>query len=137
MRISRRLSRSLAPLLIVTIVVLPAQAWSPPDGPAPNVAYTPAPGAYVFKAHGYIIQNGIKALENDGYWFAAQTMRQFQQELLNGVRTADRYLGDHVITVELCVLWGLKCWQLFDDSIPIPGRPAETDTITIRRPAGD
>jgi hypothetical protein len=79
-----------------------AGAWNPPDGPQDrlDLALPPlAPTIPLNRAHGYIIQNGISILYNDGYWFAAQMLRDGQQELLNGVRYADVYEGTSRIWV--------------------------------------
>jgi hypothetical protein len=103
-----------------------ARAWNPPDGPAIDQATPPAPGQLVNRAHGYIIQTGINVLYNDGYWFAAQTLEPWQQELLNGVRYADVYLGRQEVVLEACLgiapidvckdLGTLKSWPLAADN---------------------
>jgi hypothetical protein len=99
-----------------------SRAWNPPDGPAdrPDLAEKPAtPTTLLKQAHGYIIQNGISILNNDGYWFAAQMLRQWQPQLLNGVRYADVYLGRQVITLNLCFFLGNGCFTLASDSWPL------------------
>src|SRR5436305_383084 len=68
------------------------------------------------QAPGYIIQNGITLLNNDGYWFAAAYLRNHQNELLNGVRWADAYDGRQTVDVEVCELFGLNC-----NSVPLTG----------------
>lgn len=109
----------------LAIVAPPARAWNPPDGNAPDQANPPSsPTALVPKAHGYIIQNGIAILNNDGYWVAAQTLKQWQQELLNGVRYADVYQGSQCVNLVVKELDGLfsqtfpsfKCWPWAADN---------------------
>jgi hypothetical protein len=114
--------------LVVSMVASQSRAWDPPDGPMDRPDWAdppPTPTTLLPKAHGYIIQNGISILHNDGYWFAAQMLRQWQQELLNGVRYADRYLGDQVLTVNFCgrtlPFLPSVCTSL--DTIDVPGGP--------------
>src|SRR5215469_7404181 len=94
---SRRINLLLVVALVLTMAASQSRAWDPPDGRMdPNrpdlanrldLAEEPAtPTTLLPQAHGYIIQNGISILYNDGYWFAAQMLRESQQELLNGVR---------------------------------------------------
>jgi len=119
---SRRTHSFLVVALLALIAVSQARAWDPPDGPKdrPDLAAPPTtPTTLLPKAHGYIIQNGISVLHNDGYWFAAQMLRQWQQELLNGVRYADVYLGDQVAALNLCFLFGAKCTAVYSRSWPL------------------
>jgi hypothetical protein len=100
--------------MLATFAALDARAWDPPDSPdgstATDLAKPPAtPTTPYPKAHGYIIQSGIDVLYNDGYWFAAQTMRGFQQELLNGVRYADKKDGQQGVVVQVCAVLGAFC----------------------------
>jgi hypothetical protein len=89
--------------LAITAIASTSYAWNPPDGPADDQVTMPAnPATLLPKAHGYIIQNGIRILYNDGYWFAAQTLTQWQQQLLDGVRWADKYQGTQSVDLELC-----------------------------------
>jgi hypothetical protein len=106
----------------VSVAGPPAHAWNPPDGPASDQTTPPTtPITLLPKAHGYIIQNGITILNNDGYWLAAQTMRQWQQELLNGVRYADVYQGSQCVNLDACFIWcttldSFKCWPWAADN---------------------
>ena len=67
---------SLIVMAALSGVTSQAYAWGhPPDGPAPDQATPVTDPSTVLnqtKAHGYILQNGISILYNDGYWFAAQ-----------------------------------------------------------------
>jgi hypothetical protein len=115
--LNRTMPRLLLGAAALFFIGRPAYAWDPPDGvvqsngtPAADQAIPPAtPTTLLPKAHGYIIQNGISILYNDGYWFAAQTLRQWQQELLNGVRYADVYQGTQQVDLEICELFGVNC----------------------------
>jgi hypothetical protein len=108
--IIRGTSVLLVSALVASMAVSQASAWNPPDGPAwdpedrpgnrPDLAYQPpTPTTLLWRAHGYITQNGISILYNDGYWFAAQFLRDWQYELLNGVRYADVRNGKQKIYV--------------------------------------
>ena len=102
----------------------PARAWNPPDGPAiDQTTPPPTPTTLLPKAHGYIIQNGITILNNDGYWLAAQTLRQWQNQLLDGVRYADVYQGSQCVNLNVCTLYVIcdtldtvKCWPYAADN---------------------
>jgi hypothetical protein len=105
---------SSVPVLVMSLAATDVYAWNPPDGPDFDHADPPAtPTTLLRKAHGYITQNGISILYNDGYWFAAQWLQQMenQQELLNGVRYADVYQGRQAVNLEICLI-GLFCDQL-------------------------
>jgi hypothetical protein len=122
---SRRINPLLVVALVLTMAASQSRAWNPPDGTAVDLADKPPPTSTTLlpKAHGYIIQNGISILYNDGYWFAAQMLRQWQQELANGVRYADRYLGDQVVKANFCT-WVVRfvssvCTNV--DNIPFVG----------------
>jgi hypothetical protein len=107
------LTAALALALAIAAAPRGARAWDPPDGPAADQVTQPAtPETLLPKAHGYIIQNGISVLYNDGYWFAAEKLRQWQPELLNGVRWADVYQGDQEVDLQLCEIEGLECQTL-------------------------
>ena len=109
---ARRLALSAA--VACALMLSNAYAWDPPDGPSADQAYAPnPPTALVRQAHGYIIQNGISILYNDGYWFAADFLRGWQQELLNGVRYADVKDGYQKIVFRQCELFGLFCQDLY------------------------
>jgi len=114
----KTISRSTYALLVATFVVSmaasQAHAWNPPPGPAIDQATPPpTPTTLLREAHGYIIQNGISILYNDGYWFAAQMLQQWQQELLNGVRYADVYLDRQKVVIELCFFFSLYCKDVY------------------------
>jgi hypothetical protein len=112
--IHRRLLALAVAAAFVAAASGPARAWDPPAGPFPDQATPPAtPTTLVRNAHGYIIQNGISILYNDGYWFAAQALRQQQQELLNGVKYADEYQGRQAVNLEVCGI-GFLCTPLDD-----------------------
>ena len=87
----------------VSFLTTEAREWDAPDGPTSDTVTPPAPGALLQKAHGYIIQNGISILYNDGYWFAAQALRASQLDILGGVRYADVYQGDQSLGFQECL----------------------------------
>ncbi len=116
-KLSLRTAGALALAVLTLAATRPARAWDPPDGPAADQVTPPAtPTTLLPKAHGYIIQNGITILNNDGYWAAAQQLRQWQQELLNGVRYADKYEGSQSVDLQICELFGVSC-QTLDSGI--------------------
>ncbi len=123
-------SLRMAGALVLAVSVLaagPARAWDPPDGPtADQVTQPNPPTALLPKAHGYITQNGISILYNDGYWFAAQTLRQWQAELLNGVRYADKYEGTQGVNLDICEFFGATC-QTIDSGIDNASWPYGAD----------
>jgi hypothetical protein len=107
---SRHRCALLVSALVASMAASQARAWNPPDprkgqedrldlAECPKYEKTPPykcvkdETTLLKHAHGYITQNGISILYNDGYWFAAQMLRYWQQELLNGVRYADVYEG--------------------------------------------
>jgi hypothetical protein len=113
-RLVRHCAVMILSALVATFAALDARAWDPPDPPdgstAADLAMAPAtPTTPYPKAHGYIIQSGIDVLYSDGYWFAAQTMRTSQQELLNGVRYADVKDGRQGVVVQACAAISLIC----------------------------
>jgi hypothetical protein len=93
-----------AAILASLLADLPVRAWNPPaGGPASDQAAHPiTPETPLREGHGHITQDGIAVLNNDGYWFAAQQLRQWQQDLLDGVRYADVYLGNQQVFIRLC-----------------------------------
>jgi hypothetical protein len=116
--------------LVASMAASQASAWNPPDGPPwdpvnspgnrPDLANQPSPPTTLLKwAHGYITQNGISILYNDGYWFAAQFLRDWQYELLNGVRYADVKDGAQKAVINLCFFWGAKCIPVYEHPWPL------------------
>ena len=119
---SRRTYALLVAAFVVSMAASQARAWDPPGGgPIDQADHPPTPTTLLRQAHGYIIQNGISVLHNDGYWFAAQFLREWQQELLNGVRYADLYRGRGSAELKLCFFLGLHCETLWETSFPIAG----------------
>lgn len=126
---SRRTYALLVAAFVVSMAASQARAWDPPGGRDIDQAdHPPTPTTLLRQAHAYIIQNGISVLHNDGYWFAAQFLRDWQQELLNGVRYADVYRGRGTVELELCPfnplsgLFDLPCKTLESGtSFPIAG----------------
>jgi hypothetical protein len=51
-------------------------------------------------------------LYNDGYWFAAQFLRDWQPELLNGIRYADVFFDRGTVELQLCFFLSLYCETL-------------------------
>ena len=110
----RQISRlsAAAAILLLAAGGREARAWNPPgnDGDPPDfTAGLTTPDTILFKTHGYLIQTGISVLYNDGYWFAAQSLKASQQELLNGVRYADLYEGKQIVAAKLCTLFYQWC----------------------------
>ena len=124
---SRRTYALLVAAFVVLMAASQARAWDPPEGPDIDQADDlPTPTTLLHQAHGYIIQNGISVLHNDGYWFAAQFLREWQQELLNGVRYADEYLGRGTAELKLCfgnafLNIAIYCDSLWSIRFPIAG----------------
>jgi hypothetical protein len=115
MRIHRTPYKLLAAMLMASMVAAEAAAWNPPPGPSIDQATPPrTPTTLLKEAHGYITQNGIAVLNNDGYWFAAQMLQQWQQELLNGVRYADVYDGRQKVVIEACALVVWVCEDIYE-----------------------
>jgi hypothetical protein len=118
-------------------------AWDVPVGKAADQATPPTtPTTLLHEAHGYLIQNGITVLNNDGYWFAAQMLRSWQQELLNGVRYADKKDGTQSVDLDVYVgvcpvcyeqkYATLKSWDLAADNHYFnPTTNAGLDTKTL------
>jgi hypothetical protein len=129
---SRSTYALLVAMLVVSMEASQARAWNSPEGPAiDQTTPPPTPTALLTQAHGYIIQNGIFILYNDGYWFAAQMLRQWRQELLNGIRYADTFLGRQVVSLNLCFFLGLECITLYSRSWPLAANNHYLKVITI------
>ncbi len=123
------LALSLVVMLGLSIFDSRVFAWDPPDGPATDQATQPAtPTTLLPKAHGYIIQNGISILYNDGYWFAAQTLWNPANfaELVNGVRYADVYEGRQAVDLQICEAEGILC-QTIDSGVEDASWPYGAD----------
>jgi hypothetical protein len=114
---TRTLLGTVAAMFIAFASVSRVAAWNPPSGNAKDQAIAPAsPTTPLRQAHGYITQNAISLLENDGYWFAAGTLREWQQELLNGVRYADVKDGTQHVVVQACAQVPVVGW-IFDSEL--------------------
>lgn len=120
---------ALSAVALISAAASSAHAWDPPDGPSTDQATQPAtPTTLVNKAHGYIIQNGISILNNDGFWAAAQELWQSQNfpELLNGVRYADVWNGRQAVNFDACELYGAFC-QTLDPALEDASWPYAAD----------
>jgi len=100
-------------------------AWNGPGGPTKKTAdlelYIPHLH-YHTKGHAYIIEHAMDVLENDGYRNWAGISRSFRQELLNGVRYADRMYGNQRIFLAFSYL-GFGRKDLYEvASYPIAGQ---------------
>jgi hypothetical protein len=99
-----------------------ARAWNPPEedpnfpGATDHAAPLATPSTPYPKAHGYIIQRGADIIYNDGYWFAAQRMRDMQQQMINGVRYADKKDGSQGVVWQQCELLGFFCQNIWTDT---------------------
>ncbi|MDX2022368.1 MAG: hypothetical protein SF187_19185 [Deltaproteobacteria bacterium] len=83
----------------------PAFAWNPPSGPSKFDADAPlTPTTPLSKGHAWITQAAISVLYNDGYWFAADKLRENQNHILSGNRWQDVRDGDQRAVLVGCAI---------------------------------
>ncbi|MDI9586705.1 MAG: hypothetical protein QM473_20955 [Acidobacteriota bacterium] len=100
--------------LVLALVTGPALAWNVPSGHGTRADLTREPGeTYHRSPHAYISEHAIELLEKAGCDNWAAVARAHLQDLADGSRYADDWLGRGRFILQLDVLFGLASKDLY------------------------
>lgn len=100
----KKLTATLGTTLGMLVLMPVALAWNPPSGTKFEADGPATPTTPLAKGHGWITQAGISILHNDGYWFAADALRENQNHILSGNRWQDVRDGDQRAVLVACAI---------------------------------